>query len=199
MSADQLNGPGNVSVLNSERLNNANGTLKVIHGYATPAGEPGKFTVHLETVPVGAACKWLVLAKSSYMFNPGLNSVSCLQLTFTRRHPFFNCPLLSDHVKWRLVQQKAGIYVASQRKPSFGSVKRINIVCITTWFLLYRLGTEAWTSNLRYWWPVPVLCCQWQHPGHPVCARPRRGHLPPAIPSGSGGFFDGHRVHALLQ
>ena len=48
---------GQITVLNSERLKGGNGTLKVIHGYATPTGDVGKLTVHLEGVPVNAPCE----------------------------------------------------------------------------------------------------------------------------------------------
>ena len=49
-------------MLNSERLKGGNGTLKVIHGYATPTGEAGKLKVHLETVPLGADCEYFELS-----------------------------------------------------------------------------------------------------------------------------------------
>lgn len=55
--ADETTSNGTITVLNSERLHSATGPLKVIHGYATPTGEPGKLVVHLETVPIGASCE----------------------------------------------------------------------------------------------------------------------------------------------
>ncbi|XP_076075532.1 outer membrane lipoprotein Blc-like [Mytilus galloprovincialis] len=51
MSTD---GSGHINVLNSERLSEAKGDLKVIHGYATPTKDVGKLTVHLETVGFNA-------------------------------------------------------------------------------------------------------------------------------------------------
>ena len=56
--SDLMGDNGRVTVLNSERLGAGNGSLKVIHGYAEPDGEPGKFSVHLEGVPVGANCTY---------------------------------------------------------------------------------------------------------------------------------------------
>lgn len=61
--ADEQTSNGNVTVLNSERLNNSTGPLKTIHGYAVPTAEAGKFVVHLETVPIGAPCKCFFLKK----------------------------------------------------------------------------------------------------------------------------------------
>ncbi|XP_052799411.1 uncharacterized protein LOC128231026 [Mya arenaria] len=61
-----LNGPGNVSVLNSERLHSASGQAKDIHGYATPTNETGKFVVHLETVPIGAPYWVISLGPATY-------------------------------------------------------------------------------------------------------------------------------------
>ncbi|XP_045177077.2 apolipoprotein D-like [Mercenaria mercenaria] len=57
---------GTVSVLNSERLHNATGPLKVITGSATSSNEPGKFTVRLQTVPVGASYWVLKLGPATY-------------------------------------------------------------------------------------------------------------------------------------
>ncbi|KAH3727749.1 apolipoprotein D-like [Dreissena polymorpha] len=62
----ELGSSGNVTVLNSERLQNATGPLKVIHGYATPTGEPGKFTVKLEMVPIAAPYWVLKLGPATY-------------------------------------------------------------------------------------------------------------------------------------
>ncbi|XP_021380123.1 apolipoprotein D-like [Mizuhopecten yessoensis] len=56
MSTD---GSGRIIVLNSERLKNGNGSAKIIHGYATPSGEVGKLSVHLETVAFSAPY-WVV-------------------------------------------------------------------------------------------------------------------------------------------
>ncbi|XP_033753730.1 apolipoprotein D-like [Pecten maximus] len=56
MSTD---GSGKIIVLNSERLKNGNGSPKIIHGYATPSGEVGKLSVHLETVAFSAPY-WVV-------------------------------------------------------------------------------------------------------------------------------------------
>ncbi|KAL4234859.1 hypothetical protein ACF0H5_006501 [Mactra antiquata] len=63
---DELRPDGKVSVLNSERLQSANGTLQTIHGYAMTSSEPGKLTVHLETVPVNAAYWVLSLGPATY-------------------------------------------------------------------------------------------------------------------------------------
>lgn len=51
-------GSGHINVLNSERLNSGTGPMKVIHGYATPSGTPGKLSVHLETVIFDAPCMY---------------------------------------------------------------------------------------------------------------------------------------------
>jgi len=49
-----VNPNGTISVLNSDRLKQENGSLDIIHGYATKSDTIGQLTVHLETVPVGA-------------------------------------------------------------------------------------------------------------------------------------------------
>ncbi|XP_062588663.1 uncharacterized protein LOC134250312 [Saccostrea cucullata] len=59
-------GSGHITVLNSERLNSATGPLKVIHGYATPSGTPGKLTVHLETVIFDAPYWVIKLGPDTY-------------------------------------------------------------------------------------------------------------------------------------
>ncbi|XP_062588608.1 uncharacterized protein LOC134250278 [Saccostrea cucullata] len=59
-------GSGHITVLNSERLNSATGHLKVIHGYATPSGTPGKLTVHLETVIFDAPYWEIKLGPATY-------------------------------------------------------------------------------------------------------------------------------------
>ena len=44
-------------MLNSDRLGAVNGSLDVIHGYATKTDIVGRLTVNLETVPVAAPCE----------------------------------------------------------------------------------------------------------------------------------------------
>ena len=48
----------NITVLNSETVDKADGPLKVIRGYALPTNEVGKLTVKLETVAFPAPCKY---------------------------------------------------------------------------------------------------------------------------------------------
>jgi len=50
---------GQITVLNSDRLESATGPLDVIHGYATKTGTVGQLSVHLETVPI-AAPYWVI-------------------------------------------------------------------------------------------------------------------------------------------
>ncbi|XP_060585412.1 apolipoprotein D-like [Ruditapes philippinarum] len=57
---------GKVSVLNSERLHNASGPLKIINGSATASNEPGKFSVVLNNVPIAAPYWVLKLGEDNF-------------------------------------------------------------------------------------------------------------------------------------